>query len=180
MARFVALLRGINVGGKHKLPMADLRALFTDAGAHAVETYIQSGNVVFEASAREGPKLAATVAANIEASMGFRAPIVVRTAKAWQALVDGNPFADEAEADPKRVHAAVLDRKPAAAARKAFDPDCRLGERWILDGGTLYIDFAGGVARSKVTVAYIDRVLGCIATGRNWRTVLALHERVCG
>jgi uncharacterized protein (DUF1697 family) len=176
MARFVALLRGINVGGKHKLPMAELREHFEDAGASAVQTYIQSGNVVFETGARGGPKLGQAVAAALEESKGFAVPIVVRTASAWTALIEGNPFKDEAGADPKRVHVMLLDRPATKAARAAFEPDCRLGERWELGKDHLYADYPGGTARSKLGVPYVDRVLGVTATGRNWRTVLALRD----
>ncbi len=178
MARFVALLRGINVGGNHKIPMADLRTHFEEAGAQAVETYIQSGNVVFEAAASKGAKLGQDVARSIEISTGFSVPIVVRSAEAWAALVEGNPFASEAAKDSKRVHAMVLDRAPTKAARAKFDPDCRLGERWELAKDALYVDYPNGSARSKVSVSISDRVLACTATARNWRTVMALQERV--
>lgn len=178
MARFVALLRGINVGGKHKLPMAELRAHFEGAGAQAVQTYIQSGNVVFEAAARQGPKLGAAVANTLAADKGFAVPVLVRSAAAWQGVLEGNPYADEAEADPKTVHAMLLSAAPTKAARAAFDPDCRLGERWTLGKDVLYLHAPGGTARSKVTTAYVDRVLGCIATARNWRTMRALQAKL--
>lgn len=178
MARFVALLRGINVGGKHKLPMADLRARFEDAGAKDVQTYIQSGNVVFEATARGGVAIAATVGADLEASMGFAVPMVVRTAAQWKALVDGNPFVNEAAADGKRVHAMVLSRSPTKAAREAFEPECHLEERWVLHDDVLYVDYPQGSARSKVVVPLVDRALDCTSTARNWRTVLELFARV--
>lgn len=166
------------MGGKHKLPMAELRDRFEAAGANAVQTYIQSGNVVFEAAARTGPGVAATVAEALEEAMGFAVPIVVRTAAAWTALVEGNPFPKEAAADPKRVHVMVLDRAPTKSARATFDPDCRLGERWELGKDVLYVDYPGGSARSKLGVPCVDRVFGCTATARNWRTIEALLERV--
>lgn len=178
MARFVALLRGINVGGNHTLPMADLRTHFEEAGVDAVETYIQSGNVVFETAARRGTQLAQSVAQSIEISTGFSVPIVVRTTEAWNALVEGNPFAAEAKKDPKRVHAMLLDRTTTKAVRSKFEPDCRLGERFELVKDALYIDYPNGSLRSKVDVPYADRVLSCTTTARNWRTVMALHELV--
>ncbi len=178
MARFVGLLRGINVGGKHKLPMAELRTHFEAAGARAVQTYIQSGNVVFEAAARQGPELGAAVAESLEAAKGFAVPIVVRTAAAWQSAIDDNPYAAEAEGNPKRVHAMLLSRAPTKAARAAFDPDCRMGERWTLGKDILYIDAPNGTARSKLGTPYVDRVLECIATARNWRTMLTLQAKL--
>lgn len=178
MARFVALLRGINVGGNHTLPMADLRTHFEEAGATAVQTYIQSGNVVFEAAARQGAKLGQTVAQAIEASTGFSVPIVVRSADAWNALVEGNPFAAEAKKDPKRVHALLFDRMTTKAVRAKFEPDCRLGERFDFLRDAVYVDYPNGSARSKVSVTYSDRVLSCTTTGRNWRTVQALQDLV--
>ena len=72
----------------------------------------------------------------------------------------------------------LLDRAPTKAARSKFEPDCRLGERWVLEGDVLYADYPKGTARSKLGVPYVDRVLGCTATGRNWRTIEALLERV--
>ncbi|MGH1342237.1 MAG: DUF1697 domain-containing protein [Nannocystales bacterium] len=178
MARFVALLRGINVGGNHTLPMADLRTHFEEAGATAVETYIQSGNVVFEAPARQGAKLAQKVAHAIELSTGFSVPIVVRTAEAWNALVEGNPFAAEAAKDPKRVHAMLLDRTTTKPVRAKFEPDCRLGERFEMLRDALYVDYPNGSARSKLDVTYSDRVLSCTTTARNWRTIVALQNLV--
>lgn len=178
MARFVALLRGINVGGNHTLPMDDLRTHFEEAGANEVQTYIQSGNVVFEAAASKGAKLAQSVAQSIEISTGFSVPIVVRTAEAWTALIEGNPFAAEAAKDPKRVHAMLFDRTTNKATRSKFDPDCRLGERWEIAKDVLYVDYPNGSARSKVDVSIVDRVLSVTTTARNWRTVVALQERV--
>ncbi|MEM6291682.1 MAG: DUF1697 domain-containing protein [Myxococcota bacterium] len=180
MATFIALLRGINVGGNHKLPMAALREQFTTAGATAVRTYIQSGNVVFEAPARRGPTLCRTVSAALEDAFGFPAPIVVRTAADWAALRAENPFAAEAAADPKMVHAMLLDRAPTASARAAFELDCRFGERVHLAKDALYVHYPKGSARSKVTTRTVDAALGRISTGRNWRTVETLSALAAG
>ncbi len=180
MAKYVGLMRGINVGGKHKLPMATLRAVFERAGASAVQTYIQSGNIVFEAPAKRSRAIADDVSAAIEADLGFSAPVVLRSAAAWAKLIETNPFSEEAAADPKRVHVMLLDRAPSKAARASFEPDCRLAERWVLAKDAVFVDYPGGSARSKVGVSYVDRVLGCTATARNWRTIEALDERVRG
>ncbi len=180
MATFIALLRGINVGGNHKLPMAALREQFAAVGASQVRTYIQSGNVVFEAPMRRGPALCRETAEALEATFGFPTPIVVRTAKAWAALKAENPFADEAAANPKSVHAMLLDRAPSPKARAAFTPDCRFGERVHLAKDALYVHFPKGTARSKVTTRTVDAALQRLSTSRNWGTVETLASLMAG
>src|SRR6185295_3017023 len=96
-AAYVALLRGINVGGKNIVPMADLAALFTEAGCASVRTYIQSGNVIFEAGAEEAADLPAALAARIEKRFGVRAPVVLRSAAELGAAILQNPFLAESE-----------------------------------------------------------------------------------
>lgn len=172
-ATHIALLRGINVGGKHKLPMKLLAATFEAHGAREVKTYIQSGNVVFGASARAAKGLARGVSETLEAELGFAVPIVTRSAAQWSELVANNPFVDEAS-DPKQLHLALLDRKPSAAAVARLDPERSPGDRYVLRNDALYLFCPRGVARTKLTCAYFDRTLECVSTMRNWRTTQKL------
>ncbi len=175
MAVFVGLLRGINVGGKHKLPMATLTSMFEAAGARNVETYIQSGNVVFEAAARARASIAAAVAEHVEQALGFSAPVVVRDAAALARVVAENPFVEVT--DPKLVHVMFFDRKPSRSAVAAFEPPITRGEVVELRADLLYLHHPQGSARSKISVALVDRQLGIRSTARNWRTTLELHAR---
>ena len=175
--RHVALLRGINVGGHHKLPMADLRAMFEDAGATDVQSYIASGNVVFSASAALAKKLGKTIAAQIEHDFGFSAPVLLRSAAQIGKVAAAHPFADRAD-DPKRLHFAFVDAKVTAEHLNVLREVCTDDEGLAAGDGGLYLWFGHGVAKTKLTNALIDRTLGAIATVRNWRTVQTLASLV--
>lgn len=169
----VALLRGINVGGKHKLPMKTLSGFFTKAGASDVRTYIQSGNVVFTSSSARVRELCAQVADAIETSLGFRAPIVARPASALSAIRDACPFLAQGE-DPSTLHVAFLADEPSQAAIATLDPARSPGDRFAVRGAEIYLHLPNGVARTKLTNAYFDSKLQTTSTVRNWRTLGAL------
>jgi uncharacterized protein (DUF1697 family) len=172
--RHVALLRGINVGGHHKLPMATLRQLFVDAGASEVETYIQSGNVVFAAPAKLAAGLAARVEAAILAELGFTAPIVLRSGPALAKLAAAHPFADRVSED-KLLMVGFCERKPSKAKLASFDPATRSpGDFAEVRGSEVFLAYPDGSARSKLDSAWLDRSLGVMVTTRNWRTVAKL------
>ena len=175
-SRFVALLRGINVGGKNRLPMKELVGLVEGLGAAEVSSYIQSGNVVFSASATAARDLPEALAAAIHERYGYTVPVVLRRAKELRAVVEGNPFLAEG-AEPKTCHVAFLARTPTKAAAAALDPDRSPGDRFVLRGKDLFLHFPSGVAKSKLTNAYLDRTLGTVSTVRNWRTVGELLAR---
>ncbi len=175
MAVYVALLRGINVGGKHKLPMRDLVPIFEEAGCRDVSTYIQSGNVLFEASAALAKTLPGVVEGAIEETFGFASPVVVRAARAVQGVLATNPLLDRG-VDPKALAVAFSNRTPTAAALRSLEPQRFAPDRLVAQGGHVYLHYPGGAARSKLTVGYLDRTLGVIHTVRNWNTVTKLGE----
>jgi uncharacterized protein (DUF1697 family) len=172
--RHVALLRGINVGGKRKIPMADLRSLAADLGYSDVETHLQSGNLVFT-SDTDVAGIGAALEAAISQEFGFDVPVAVRTAEQWLGYVSTVPFADAAEARPKLLHLGV--------AKSVLEPDA---ERILSEAATnervsagldvIWVDYVDGVARSKLTSASLDRAAGSMVTARNWNTVLAIGE----
>jgi uncharacterized protein (DUF1697 family) len=171
MAGFVGLLRGINVGGHARLPMAALREICAGLGWEKVETYIQSGNFVFEAEGRE-----ATLEAALEAALPLRVPVLVRAAPAWRRLVAANPFAAEAQDEAQRVLTGLSKRPPAAGAAAAIEAKAAAGERVLEAGGALWFHYPEGVGTSKLTPALIDRAAGSPVTARNWRTLQKLEE----
>lgn len=172
---YVALLRGINVGGKHLLPMASLAAIFVGEGCTGVRTYIQSGNVVFSATAALAVGLAERVRERVAAEFGFRPPVLLRTGRELAAVAGANPFLTEG-ADPASLHVGFLERAPTPEQCAALDPDRSPGDRLVVCGREVYLHFPNGVARSKLTSAYLDSILGTTSTFRNWRTVLNLVE----
>jgi uncharacterized protein (DUF1697 family) len=173
--RYIGLLRGINVGGNNRLSMDRLRAIFADCGAEPIATYIQSGNVIFEADAKLAKALPDRVAQGLEAELGVRIPVVLRSAAELRAVIAAHPFGDR-EVPEKFRSVMFLERKPTAARRKALDPDCSAGEEWELIGSEVHLCFPAGNARTKLSNAYFDRQLDTISTTRNWRTVTKLLE----
>ncbi len=175
---FIALLRGINVGGHKKIPMAELRTLCARLDLKDVKSYIQSGNLVF---IEPGPAQAASVIeAKLEqavaAHFGFAVDILVRSAKEWSALLSGNPFLEASAKEPHLVHMLLAKRSPQKDAVPALRAYATAGEKIEAAGEALFIHFQSGVARSKLSPAVIDRLVGSPVTARNVRTVQKLAE----
>jgi uncharacterized protein (DUF1697 family) len=168
---WVALLRGINVGGKNKLPMAALAALFAEAGAGEVRTYIQSGNVVYRAAA--GEAIAATVGERIAARHRLTVPIVVRAGAELAEVARNHPFAARA-VDDKALHVLFLAARPPAQKIAALDPQRSPDDEFAVVGREIYLWLPNGMARTRLTNDYFDRALATTSTARNWRTVRTL------
>ncbi len=168
---FVALLRGINVGGNNMLPMKDLARMFERAGATSVATYIQSGNVVFHAADAEGVKR--RVSAAITKEFGYTIVIVVRSAAEMASLAKKNPFKDRA-VDPKFLYVGFLEKVPEKSRAGALDPSRSPADEFKLSGCHLYVHYGSGAGKSKFTNAYVDATLGTVSPFRNLRTVEAL------
>jgi uncharacterized protein (DUF1697 family) len=171
--RHLALLRGVNVGGKHKLPMKDLVALLEGLGCSQVRTYIQSGNAVFEAPAAVSAALPRTLAAAILKKAGFEAPVLLRSVAQAAAAVKANPFLARG-LGPEHLHVGFLADKPAAALVRALDPARSPGDAFAVVGSEVYLHLPNGVARTKLTNAYFDAALETVCSMRNWRSVEAL------
>jgi uncharacterized protein (DUF1697 family) len=174
---YVALLRGVNVGGANRLPMERLRALFAQAGASNVESLIQSGNIVFDASESRAHAIVDGVAREIEREFGFAAPMVLRDAAAWRTLTDGNPFLARG-ADPGTLHVLCLSQAPTDAALARLDPNRSPNDEFVVRGSDIYLRLPSGVARAKLTHAWFDSNLRVVSTLRNWRTVLKLADLI--
>ena len=179
MQTFIALLRAVNVGGTGKLPMADLRALLKKLGYSNIETYIQSGNAVFDAKDKPA-KIAVDLTADLEKMVGAPVGVVIRTHQELCRIIADNPFASEAAADGARVHVAFLSAAAPPTAKAGLDaivqkyPARR--DRYHLAGDTLYLHLPDGAAETKFSGKGLDRAVGVMGTGRNWNTVLKLHS----
>jgi len=173
----VALLRGINVGGRNKLPMRDLVAIFVDAGCTDVTTYIQSGNVIFRAPAGLATRIPKLITDSIAERLALRVPVVTRSAAEFEAVVFGNPYLG-IETDFTKLHVAFLADRPAPAEIESLDLNRSPGDTFVVQGSEIFIHLPNGAARSKLTNTYFDSKLGTTSTARNWKTVLKLHELV--
>ncbi|NTU82520.1 MAG: DUF1697 domain-containing protein [Chloroflexales bacterium] len=169
----IALLRGINVGGQNKLAMAELRACCAELGWQAVQTYIQSGNLVFQA---DGPvaHLEAALEQRIAERLGLTIPVIVRGVAAWAAYVPANPYPDASRDAPERVMLALAKAPPKEGAAAALRARAANGEQITQVGDALWVYYPEGAGRSKLTPALFDRMAGAPVTARNWRTVLKL------
>jgi uncharacterized protein (DUF1697 family) len=165
MARYIALLRAVNVGGTGKLPMADLRSMCSDAGFTRVETYIASGNVVFESKAATS-RVKAELEARLLAYSGKPVGVVLRTAAEMVAVLKANPFP---KAEPKYTYAIFLDRRPPRDALDhavgQSDEEMRLGDREI------FVHYGSGMGRSKLRIPAAK-----MGTARNMNTLAKLAE----
>ena len=164
----VALLRGINVGGRNVLPMAELRSALETSGMSDVRTYIQSGNIVFR-SADPDPALA--IGTVIRDAFGIEAPVVVRSLDMLDRIAVARPELG-GDVPPKWLHAFVLDRPADASA--APDPDRFDPDRLVVDGREIYATYPNGSGRSKLTLDVIERSFGVVATARNVSTLAAI------
>lgn len=173
--KHVALLRGVNVGGKNRLPMKALAALLEELGCSAVTTYIQSGNVVYEPPPKGAERLAAALSKRLESDFGLRVPVLTRSAAELASIAENNPFLARG-ADPDTLHVAFLAATPPAAAVAALDPDRSPGDAFEVRGREIYLCLPNGAARTKLTNDWFDRALETVSSGRNWRTVLKLVE----
>jgi uncharacterized protein (DUF1697 family) len=171
--RYIAILRAINLGARNKISMADLRALFADLGAADVQTYVQSGNVVFTSALRSPPKLIEAIEARIRDGLGLDITVLVRTKEELEEVVEANPFLGDGR-DATWLYVTFLAEAPDAARVREleamnFEPDeCRVVGRHA------YLHCPDGYGRSKLSNAFLERKLAVAATNRNWRTVTAL------
>ena len=174
---YVALLRGINVGGRNRLSMTQLTDLFAEAGCQRTRTYIQSGNVVFDATAPVATAVASRVSSLLSQRLDLAVPIVTRSAAEMAQVVAANPFVGP-DADTTVLHAAFCLHPPTPAHIAALDPNRSPPDECVAQGRELYLRCPNGLARTKFTTAYLDRTLGTTVTVRNWRTTLTLLDMV--
>ncbi len=175
METYVALLRGINVGGKHKLPMKELAQMVCDCKCFDVRTFIQSGNVVFAASPAAAQRVPALLAKRIEESFGFPVPVVLRTREELARTVRDNPFA-KAGLPESTLYVYFLADVPSADAVKSLDANRSAPDAFRAIGREIYLHLPNGMGRTKLTNAYFDSKLSTVSTARNWATVQKLLE----
>ncbi|KUM85347.1 MULTISPECIES: DUF1697 domain-containing protein [Streptomyces] len=174
---YAALLRGINVGGSRKVPMADLRTLMEGLGHDGVRSYLQSGQAVFTADHGDEESLAAELAAAIEKRFGFPVDVIVRDHAYLKAIVDDCPF-PAAELEGRQLHVTYFSAPVDAARFAEIDRAAHLPEEFRLGDRALYLYVPDGLGRSKLA-EYLSRPRlnkGVIATSRNWNTVVKLVE----
>ena len=172
---FIALLRGINVGGHNRVPMSELRSACEDHGWAGAQTYIQSGNLLLRAPSAPA-RVEEELERLIERTFGLTIAVIVRTAAEWSASVRRNPFPDASRTEPMAVMLALSKERPRKDAAAELAARAADGERIERAGDDLWIHFARGMGKSKLSPQVLDRLVGSPVTMRNWRTVVTLEE----
>ena len=169
---YIGLYRGINVVGRRIVPMKGLRLALEEAGCVDVQTYIQSGNVVFRSALDDTARLSQQLASVVSKSHGFEPRVLVRTLAELERAAAGNPF-PEADEDPKSLHLFFLEKPATKADLRSLDALKTHTERFVLKGRIFYLHTPDGFGTSKLAKR-AERLLGVDATARNWRTVKTL------
>ncbi len=175
MTRYAALLRGINVGGRRKVPMAELRDLISGLGWTGVRTHLQSGNTVFDVPPGEPEPPRARLEQAIAGHFGFDVPCLLRTGEELRAVVAACPFPAE-ELDPAKLLVLFLEETPAPDHFAGVDPAAFAPDEFRHHGRAVYCLFPNGMGRSRLPAALESVRPRLTATGRNWRTVTKLVE----
>jgi uncharacterized protein (DUF1697 family) len=176
MQTYIALLRGINVSGQKKIKMADLTKMFKDLNLLAVETYIQSGNIIFQ-SEKSGPSnLSVLIKDKIIQTFGYEVEVILLNAKDLRKIRDGNPFLEDPDRDIEKFYVTFLSGRPSDAhieQLKSFDYS---PEAYRLIDATIYFYAANGYGRAKMNNNFFESKLKVFATTRNWKTVNKLVD----
>lgn len=172
MKPYISMLRGINVSGQKKIRMAELKSLYESLGLDNVQTYLQSGNVVFDSPEQNIAKISASIRAKIEKEFGFSVPVLIRTAEDFRRIIESHPFAHEEAA---RVLVTFLYGRPEHSIRTALSLYKDKVDQFALGEQEIYLFCPGGYGKTKLSNNFFEKRLGVTATTRNWKTVNALH-----
>lgn len=173
MSTSIALLRGINVSGKNKIRMADLKALFESLGCTSVVTYLQSGNVVFENSTNIDAQV---IEQAIENTFQLQVPVLVVSVETWEKVSQSNTFLQNETADPAHCYLTCLWKEPDPGMLSGLEVPAKESGRFQVDGAYVYVHCPEGYGRTKIHTGFFEKELHCLATTRNWKTVKALLE----
>ena len=174
--KYIVLLRGINVSGKNKLKMADLRAMLADMGFAEVQTYIQSGNIVLETEEVTETELEGRIKRQIKATFDYDVPTLVLKAEAWRVVFEGNPFLQNRQEDITKLHVTLLAELPDNELVETLKSVQHKADEFQIIGKNIYLFCPDGYGRTKFTNTFFERKLKVAATTRNWKTVTKLAE----
>ncbi|WP_339625247.1 DUF1697 domain-containing protein [uncultured Maribacter sp.] len=173
---YVAFLRGINVSGKRKVPMVELRAMCERLNLQDVKTYIQSGNIVFKSSIVKAKDLAILLHNEIKKHFGFDVPVIVKTVDGLSQIIEKNPFISQEDIAANKIYFVLLSSQPANELLENLSEETFENEEYAVIDSCLYLKCALGYGRAKLNNNLIERKLKILATARNYRTMNKLLE----
>jgi uncharacterized protein (DUF1697 family) len=176
MTHYISILRGINVGGKRKILMADLKALYEKLGFSEVKTYIQSGNVIFKAQKQEGHQLAQKISEAIEEKYGFEVPVIVRTKEEMERTLSANPFLNQEDTVIENLHLTFLSDLPVEEKLEKIKSIDHSPDQFHIIRKDVFIFCSGKYHQTKLSNTFFEKKLKVNATTRNWKTAKKLLE----
>jgi uncharacterized protein (DUF1697 family) len=176
MQTYIAMLRGINVGGHHRVKMDQLRESFEALGFTQVQTYIQSGNVIFLAPSKSPADLCKRIAARLLQDFGFPVPVTCRTPEQLRKAIQDNPLLKKPACDPSKLHVTFLSQAPSKAALKEVEAWSTEPDVFSCSGAEVYLYCPNGYHATKLSNNALEKALSAGATTRNWKTVNGLYE----
>ena len=178
MLAYVAMLRGINVGGQKTINMDHLRQLCSGLGFRNVETYVQSGNIVFQTQTENPAAVSKRIGETIHHCFGFDTPVIVRTSDQMRNVIANNPFLKEKDIDSSKLHVTFLSETPQKDSLKNLEALSSDPDRFYTAPREIYLYCPGGYGRTKLSNNAIEKALSVRATTRNWKTTNILFEMV--
>ncbi len=176
MATYIALLRGINVGGHKKILMADLRTLLEEMDLEKVQTYIQSGNIVFHSEDTDSLAIAKSIELKIWEKYGFDVPVLVKRPEDFTYVMERHPYPGKFHAEENRFMVVFLYDSPSPTLSAELGNQTNSIEQFIIDKNYIYMYYAEGYAKAKVNTNYIEKKLGLKSTARNLKKIRTLKE----
>lgn len=180
MSTFISMLRGINVSGHNKIGMADLKYLYESLNFRHVLTYVQSGNVIFDSTIWDVPKLTSIIESAILKSFGLTVPVVIRNNTDFQRIINNNPFLINRNEDPAKFHVTFLLNSPAKSDLIKLPSSPNDNDEFILSGNEIFLFCPNGYGNTKLNNNFFEKKLNTTATTRNWNTVNTLYKMTSG
>jgi uncharacterized protein (DUF1697 family) len=171
VVRCIALLRGINVSGRKIAHKADLKRAFESLGFQNVQTYAQSGNVIFDCKRAETAKMAEYIEDKVSEIFGFSSNVIIKTQRELQQIVENNPLVDRANVEPDKLHVTFLSDTPDETVASKLDVSLGQGEMFAIVDKEVYLYCPNGYAKTKLNNAMFEAKLKTLATTRNWKTI---------
>ncbi len=175
MKTFICLLRGINVSGHNIIKMDALRGMYEALAFKNVQTYIQSGNVIFKSDQTDCSQIENKISKKLLQEFSIQVPVMVKELAELKAVAKNSPFANKRKEDPKSLHVTFLSNEPDKGAISALKGGVYTPDEFILSGKTVYLFCPEGYGNTKLTNTFFEKKLKVVATTRNWKTV---HELI--
>ena len=176
MTSVISMLRGINVGAQKRLRMDTLQVIYEGLGLKNIRTYVQSGNVVFESPDRDQAGLVNLIEAQIKQSCGYQVEVFIRQAEELQRILAGNPFLNDRNEDPSKLHVTFYYRTPSESVLSKLIAPGGTTDEFAFAEMAVYLFCPNGYGKTKLSNSFFERRLGMPVTTRNWNTVNALYK----